>query len=36
MLSKIEITCVYKEWKVTKGGQKYTLRDWKLDSISQY
>ena len=32
----IKITCVYKEWKVTKGGQKYTLRDWKLDSISQY
>ena len=32
----IKITCVYKEWKVTKGGQKYTLRDWKVEKFGTY
>lgn len=32
----IKITCVYKEWKVTKGGQKYTLRDWKVEDLDTY
>lgn len=32
----IKITCVYKEWKVTKGGQKYTLRDWKVEEFGTY
>lgn len=32
----IRVTSVYHTWQVTKGGQKYTLGDWKLKSLSTY
>lgn len=32
----IKVTSVYHTWQVTKGGQKYTLGDWKLQSLSAY